>query len=362
MKIFSINTFFYFLFLIIWPSAAYAEGLKFGVLIPLTGKSARYGQFIKEGLELAQSELAKSGDKVELIFEDDQCLPALGVTATNKLITVDKVNAIYGGFCSTVVLAEAPIAEKAKTLVMASAISPKIHNAGDYIFRMQPDASLYVKKFVSFIFEKRHLKSWAVLAHESDFGMGSRDLFVSEIEKSGGEVVFSDTYLPDTNDFRTLLSRIASKQPDGLFLPGYTETGLIMKQARELGFKGQFAGLTTFENPDVLKNSGAAIEGALFTVHFDPDSENSNVLKYQSLYNGRYGHNSEQFAVLAYEGLLALNKVFKKCKAETECAKKMLYETSFDGVAEKFSFDSFGDPQRSIFIREVHLDGFKTLQ
>lgn len=351
------------LLLVALPVAVHAgpSELRIGVVAPLSGKSARYGQFIREGLELARDELQARARKVELIYEDDQCLPALGVTATNKLIEIDRVNAIYGGWCSSVVLAQAPIAERHGVLLMASAIAPQIKHAGKFVYRMQPDASLYVSGLVQFLFNEQKLKQWAILAHQSDFGLESAKLFSQTIKEDGGLVLAFDEYIPDTADFRAQLSKMITKSPQGLFLAGYTEVGLIMKQARNLGFKGQFAGLTTLENQDVLTAAGSTADGALYTSHFDPDGSDVSTLNFQRRYFAKFGHRAEHFAAVAYEGLNIYAEVFEKCANDTACAQGLLNSSTFQGIATRVSFDEYGDPVRPIVIRQIRNGSFVTV-
>lgn len=124
-----------------------------GHLAPLTGTVAVYGDWLTQGTELAAEEINTKGGidgrKIRIIHEDTKCDPTTGVSAINKLITVDKVPAIIGAACSSVTLAVAPIAERNKVALM-SAVSAaiKISDAGDYIFRIFPSNAAEAKKLV----------------------------------------------------------------------------------------------------------------------------------------------------------------------------------------------------------------------
>ncbi|MBI3260592.1 MAG: ABC transporter substrate-binding protein [Ignavibacteriae bacterium] len=77
-----------------------ASARKIGVIVPLTGKSAVWGEAVKESIDLAAS-----GKNIEVVFEDSQCDPKKAVTALTKVIDVDRVSAVIGGFCSSETLA-----------------------------------------------------------------------------------------------------------------------------------------------------------------------------------------------------------------------------------------------------------------
>ena len=164
------------------------QSIKLGAILPLTGQNARYGTWIKEGLEMAKDEVNSSnginGKKLEIVYEDDQANPAMAATAMQKLVNIDKVPVVYGSWASSSVLAQAPIAEKAKVVVMAEAISPKIRDAGDYIFRMQPDARYYIRQLVPFIYKNAKLKTVAILNVNNDFGTDQARVFAEEIGRA----------------------------------------------------------------------------------------------------------------------------------------------------------------------------------
>jgi branched-chain amino acid transport system substrate-binding protein len=117
--------------------------IKIGAILPLTGTSAQYGKWIQEALELGKEEINSkggiNGKSLVIVYEDDQADPKIAANAMQKLITLDKVPLVYGSWASSCVLAQAPIAESTKIVLIGEAISPKIRDAGDYTFRMQPD-------------------------------------------------------------------------------------------------------------------------------------------------------------------------------------------------------------------------------
>lgn len=112
-----------------------------GHIAPMTGDAAVYGEWEKEGIDLALEEINKSGGiggkLIRVIHEDDQADPTNGINAINKLILVDRVQAIIGAAASSVTLAIAPIAEKNRVVLMSAvSAADKISDAGDYIFRV----------------------------------------------------------------------------------------------------------------------------------------------------------------------------------------------------------------------------------
>ncbi len=109
-----------------------AENVRIGVITPLTGSGAFWGENFRKGIELALGDLREKGDRTfEVIFEDEQCDPKTAVTAYQKLTATDHVKYFLGPVCSS-----ATLVERAKTPLITCAESADIPNAGGYLFRL----------------------------------------------------------------------------------------------------------------------------------------------------------------------------------------------------------------------------------
>jgi len=323
------------------------EEVKIGAILPLTGDAAKYGQWIREGAELAKKEVnhdgGVKGHPLRIIYEDDQAMPSKATLAMRKLIGVDKVPIVFGSWASSAVLSQAPIAQREKVVVLANAMSPKIREAGDYIFRITPDVRYSIDPLLRHVAERGYRKA-AVLYINNDYGVDAAQVFQEKLEAAGGKVIFSEAYSPDQTDFRTVLSKINRSEADCVFLPGYTEVGYILKQALELGIQTKFYATMTFENPDILKIAGNAAEGVIFPNYFDPKSTDPEMLTYQNAYRTEYGRESEGFAAEAYTAIKIIAHVMSKWGTDSESLRMGLNELSdFPSVFGPIKFDEMGD-------------------
>ncbi|MDP2930112.1 MAG: ABC transporter substrate-binding protein [bacterium] len=353
---------FTIVFVIIQTKKA-TENIRIGAVLPLSGSSARYGKWIQEALEIGKEEINSAGGingkKLEIIYEDDQADPTIATNATRKLISGDKVPLIFGSWASSAVLAQAPIAEQTHTVLMGEAISPKIRDAGDYIFRIQPDARYYLRKFVPFIYKDLNLRKISLFHVNNDFGVDQSDVFKKEFESLGGTILSNDGYEQDATDFKTELTKIKAKNPDGIFCPAYTEIAIILKQAKELGLSQQFLASVPFENLDILKAAGNAVNGVIYPYHFDSNSTDPIIKEYQKKYSLKYGRQSEGFAALAYDGIRIIGNMLKECGSNPSCIKDKLYKvTDFPGVTGPTTFDDHGDVVKQIIIKTVRDGNF----
>jgi len=124
-------------FLIVF-SCSDNNSIKIGVLFPLTGNSASYGEKGKKAIQMAIEEINTNGGiqgkQIEAIFEDSRADPTTGVTAAHKLISIHKVPAIIGDIVSSVTIPVAAVAERNQVvLVTPTSSAPAITDAGDYI-------------------------------------------------------------------------------------------------------------------------------------------------------------------------------------------------------------------------------------
>ena len=136
------------------------ETVKIGSVLPLTGPSSDLGQYTREGLLLGLEEINANPAlkyNYELIFEDSTYNPTVGVTAINKLISIDGVKYVIGAQGSSVTLAIAPVAERNKViLITPSSQSDKISQAGDFIFRTQVNTAQDARFVSNYLIEDRN--------------------------------------------------------------------------------------------------------------------------------------------------------------------------------------------------------------
>ena len=351
---------------LIWnPKKQDSDTITIGAVLPLSGKAAQYGKWIQEGLELGKDQINDqggiNGKKLAIIYEDDAANPKDAASAMQKLTKINKVPVVYGSWASSCVLAQAPIAEQSRTVLIAEAISPKIRDAGDYVFRMQPDARYYIRQLVPFVFDQMGARSICILYVNNDFGLDQAEVFDIEFVKLGGRVLHSEGYDPQTSDFRTQLLKVKGNQPDAVFVPGYAELGLILKQARELGMSQRFIGSVPSENPDIIETAGEAAEGLIYPHHFNPNSMDGVVKDYQNAYKERYGRLSEGFAALAYDGIRIIADVLREVGESPEDIKNELYTVrDFRGVTGRTAFDDHGDTVKDIVIKIIKEGRFQS--
>ena len=232
--------------------AAQSDTLKIGVVSALSGPGSEWGLAQDGAAKIAAMEVNAKGGlkvggkayKIEVISYDDQYKAALAVSGATRLIEQDKVKIIVGPMGSAATLAVKPLIEKNKILAIIGAYSDKALDAETkYSFRGFPTTVEYGTQIVEWLKKnKPALKTVAQLEANDETGWFSQKLLKGYYESAGYKFVSSELFERNTKDFQPVLTRILTTNPDIFELgsiPSAT-AGLVVRQARELGFKGQF--------------------------------------------------------------------------------------------------------------------------
>lgn len=253
------------------PQKEDKETIEIGVVIPLTGPAANHGKDLLEGINMAYKEIHHKIDTskydVQLIIEDDFSKPQGGVSALQKIIQLHDPLIVIGPIASSVMLAMVPIAEKNKTILFSpAASSPKLTNAGDYIFRMSLLAPDQTKLISDYTMNTLKIKKAGVLYINDDTGISYMQSFKNDFENNGGEIIFNVAYQKNDIDFRTQLSKLKNIDIEALFIPGVPRTvGIILRQAKELNLNLKFFGNYGAEGEDLITTANDATEGFIYT-------------------------------------------------------------------------------------------------
>ncbi len=327
-----------------------SDRITIGAILPLTGDAASYGIAIKQGIESALRKInSKGGIKgtpLSVIYEDDKADPKEGVSAINKLISINKVHAIIGAVPSSVTLAIAPIAEKNRVVLLSPASSsPRLTSAGDYIFRNYPSDTLEGKLVAQYVVNNKYSSS-AVITINNDYGNGLDEVFSKEYVSLKGHIVMDEKYNEGETDFRTILAKVKEANPKCIFIVGYSkELGRLVRQARELGIKTQFFSTVNFYDKQSIVSGGTAVEGVVFSSPvFDVNSHQPAVADFVAEYKKAYNENPDVWAAHGYDALLLVVEAMNTRGVSSDNIRDGLYSIKdFPGVSGVTTFDKNGD-------------------
>lgn len=331
--------------------------IKIGAVLSLTGNAAEYGQSTQRGMDLAIEEINKSKGRAEIVYEDEKSTPEGAVSAFQKLISIDKLPVVIGFVGSSGVLASAPIANNSKVVMLSTlASSDDIKNAGDYVFRIRENASSHGIEMARFTKNTLALNKVALFYANAANGISYADSLKKEFEKLGGQIVFDDKYTEKSGDFRAGLTKIKIANPDAIYIAGLApDMAEILKQGKEMGIKAMWLASAGAENPKLIQAAGSSANGLIFTTPaFNPNQDNDKIRKFVADYKTKYNEIPDFAAANGYDGLMVVYDVIKKFGYSSGEIKNGLYSVkNYQGVGGDFSFDEFGEVQKSIMFKTV---------
>lgn len=347
-------------------SGSGGDTIKIGANLELSGGVASYGQSISEGLKLALEEINKKGidgKKLELVSVDNKSDASEATSGALKLATQDKVAAIIGAATSTNTIAQVQIANDQKVpLITPTGTNPSITvkdgKVNDYVFRtcfIDPFQGTVAANFAS---NTLKVKNAAVfIDSSSDYAKGLASAFKESFTKNGGSIVSEEAYVAKDTDFHATLTRIKSKNPEFIFLPGYyEEVGLIVKQAREIGLKVPIMGGDGWDSPKLTEIAGAdPLNNTFITNHYSSGDSDPKIQDFVKAYQTKYSSKSpDAFAALGYDTAYYLADAIKRAgSADPKKIKEALASTKdLQLISGKLTLDKNHDPVKSASILE----------
>ena len=307
-------------------AVAMAQTIKVGIVLPLTGEQAKFGEIEKRSFIMAAEEInAKggvNGKKLELLFEDDTGKPDVGRSATEKLISQEKVPVITGGYSSSVTAASTAVAQQFKVpFLVSTGSADKITESGyDYVFRLNPPASEYPAAVVTFLQEVVKPKTAVILFENSLFGQSSSKSFEEDCEKLGIKVLTKEGYNKGAIDFKPLLTKVKSMNPDLVYMVSYVmDAALMMRQAKELDFNPKLfiGGGAGFTLPEFHKNAGDAAEFVYSATLWVETVPYPGAMDYYKKYQKKFKEDTEYHGAEAYASMYVVADALKRAKSIT---------------------------------------------
>ena len=332
------------------------EPLRLGVAGPMTGDQAKMGGDLQNGVQLCIDAWNEKGGvlgrKIELLVGDDQHDPKQAVSVANKFIA-DGAVGVVGHFNSSCSIPAATVyADNGVVMVTPASTNPQLTDQGlDGIFRVCGRDDQQGKVAAEHAHAMGPAKV-AVLHDKTTYGQGLADEFKKQYEELAGKPVDAyDAIVQGSQDFSAVLTKLKTLAPEVIFFGGiYTEGGLIVRQARDLGIEAKFFSGDGVIDPEFIRIAGAeAAEGTLLT--FTPDQ--TKIPEAQEIiqkYEARFGEVGP-YSIYSYTACQILLEGIQKA-GTTDGAKvsEAIRGMEHDSPLGKLSFDAKGDITDSPYV------------
>src|SRR5712671_5898367 len=283
--------------------------IRIGFIAPLSGPNAQNGRDILNGFVLYLEEIGSraGGRRIDVIIEDDEAIPAVGLTKTRKLVERDKVHLMAGALLSSTGYALAPYIDAARIPMVYPVVSADDltqRRRSRWIVRTGYSGSQPSHAFGEYAVHTLKLKKVATIALDYAFGWESVGGFQRTFEAAGGKVTQKIWTPVSVHDFAPYLAQV-SRDVDAVYALFLGRSALqFMRQYEEFGLKKRIlligAGTTTDEH--VLPAMGDEAIGAITVLHYSAALDNPANRAFVAAYRQKYNKLPSYYAESMYTG------------------------------------------------------------
>lgn len=331
------------------------DTIKVGVNLELTGTVAAYGNAENNGVKLAVQEINKAGGvdgkKIELVTKDNKSENAEASTAATNLAIQSQVNAMIGPATSGAVAAASLNAQKTGVPLLTPSGTQDdltldtVDGVKKYVFRTTFQDSFQGQVLAQYAYSNLNAKK-VVLYYDnsSDYAKGIAEEFKKKYQ---GDIVTTATFASGDKDFQSALTKIKNLDYDAIVMPGYyTETGIITKQARDMGISVPILGPDGFNDESFADLAGKANANGVYYVsgYSTKTALSGKANDFIKAYKAKYGSEPNMFAALSYDSVYMIAKAAEGAKTSIDIANNLAELKNFDGVTGKMTIDKKHNP------------------
>ena len=357
------------LFILLIPVATLVRGqtpapIKIGFMAPLSGAYAQNGRDIMNGLLLYLAEVGykTAGRRIEVVVEDDEAIPAVGLTKARKLIERDQVHLLAGALLSSTGYALAPYIDSVGIPMLYPVVSADDltqRRRSQWIVRTGYSGSQPNHAFGDYAYRELKLRKVATIALDYAFGWESVGGFARTFEENGGTIVQKIWCPVSVHDFAPYLAQVSSNV-DAVYALVLGRAALqFMRQYSEFGLKKRIlligAGTTTDEH--VLPSMGDEAIGAITALHYSAALGTPANERFVAAYRARYNKVPSYYAESMYTGAKWIAAAAERVHGRVEDRSALMTALREVKVADlprgPVELDEYGNPIENVYVRRV---------
>jgi branched-chain amino acid transport system substrate-binding protein len=347
-----------------------------GIAVAQTSNVALLGQEQVTGAKIAETYFNQqggiNGTPFRLIFQDTAGDEQGAINAFNTLISQDKVVGIVGPTLSQQAFSADPIAERAGVPVIAPSNTAKgIPQIGKYISRVSAPVAIVAPNAIEVALKLNpQIKKVAVFFAQNDaFSKSETGTFQETVKQKGLELATVQTFQTTDTDFQSQVTNAINVKPDLIIISGLSaDGGNLVKQLRELGYKGLIIGGNGLNTSNLLPVCKALCDGIIIAQAYSPELENDVNKAFRALYVEQNKKEPPQFSAQAFTGVQVFVEALRSLDTKTKLStlplpelRTKLNEALLAGKYEtplgQISFTPEGElVQERFFVAQIKMD------
>jgi len=360
------------------PQLLTQQKLKIGCILPLSGEGADIGQSVLEGIQLAFNSLniqdENSISTLQLVIKDSAG-EINSISLLENLAKDEDVVVIIGPLFSKTVLASAKVVDKYKIPIFSpTATSKNISGISPYIFRNSLTNQMQGNAIADYSINHLNLRKFAVLYQRDAYGIELENAFEEELKSFGGEIIFSEPFDPEQNDFEPQITAIGGikdsdlrkltdegkpkpeLQYEAIFIPAHADrVGLILPELVYYNISDiPILGGNGLNSPDLIRIGGKYSEGVIFVDGFFPSSENPILKEFVERYKVFFSKEPDIHSANSYDAARIILEIIKNGAKNREDVKNgLLNLIDYNGVSGITTIQQSGDSEKTLYFLTV---------
>lgn len=328
-----------------------------GVLLPLSGRYAPYGEMVQRGMELA-----RSGTSLRLVYRDTAGAAAAAAHQIDELARDPQVLGVLGPLTSAAAGPAAEVANRAGLPLLLLSQREGVPATGNYLFRDALTASAQVRTLADYAVGAEGLRRFAILYPATRQGELFADLFRAAVELRGGVMVARQSYPDRALDLRSELQALAAAVKTG----GGADALLLPDEARQIGQifpqlafsrldQLQLLGTSAWNDPELVRLAGPQIEGAVFVDGFFAASPRPEVQDFVARFQAAYGAPPNLLAAQGYDAARIMLTLLARPGVHDRATLRQALAAlrDFPGATGRTGFAPNGEAEKVLFLLQV---------
>jgi len=308
------------------PVALSGDPIPIGISVAQTSNTALLGQDEVNGAKIAEKYFndhgGVNGRPIKLIYEDTAGDEQGAINAFTAQINKNKVVAIVGPTLSQQAFAADPVADKAKVPVVGpSNTADKIPGIGEYVRRVSaPVNAIAPTSIKAALAQNMSIKNVAVFYAQNDaFSVNETAVFQSTAKDLKLNVVTVQKFQTTDTDFQAQITAALALKPDLAIVSGLaTDGGNLVKQLRELGFKGSIVGGNGLNTTNIFPVCKAQCDGIFIAQAYSPEFVSEINTGFKKEYQAQFSKDPPQFAAQTFSGVQVVVEALKAVDGKTK--------------------------------------------
>lgn len=351
-------------------------GIPIGVALAQTSNVALLGQEGIAGAKIAEKYFndkgGVDGTPIRLIVQDTGGDEAGTINAFQVLITQAKVVGIVGPTLSQQAFSANPIAERAKVPVIGASNTAKgIPEIGDYVARVSAPVAIVAPNSLQAALKiNPNIKKVAVFYAQNDaFSKSETETFQQTVKDKGLDLVTVQKFQTTDTDFQSQATNALNLNPDLIIISGLAaDGGNLVRQLRELGYKGVIVGGNGFNTSNIFAVCKALCDGVLVAQAYSPEHPNQINNDFRTTYVNLYKKEPPQFSAQAFAAVQVYVEALKALDQKSDISKmpleqlrtelnKQVLAGKYDTPLGEIAFTPVGEViQKDFYVAQLKVD------